>query len=535
MVSGRELMAQPIDATPSKRIYLSIINDYSLETAICELIDNAIDVWTITTGGPDLLIGVDIDLDQQKISIRDNAGGVKESELKKLISPGESTITGGDATIGIFGVGSKRAVVALAQLVRITTRYHKEKTCRVEYDDDWLKDPDWNLYYSQVPDIAPSTTEIMLSNLRFKVEEKKLNELREHLSATYAYFLQEGKISIVVNDVPIVAKFFDNWAFPPNLVPTQFPKKLSAKKFDKKIKFDMIAGLTIEKGKTEDYGVYFYCNRRLISRALRSPEVGFISGLAGRPDNRMSLARIIIRLDGPSNHMPWTSNKTGINYNHLIFQAISNDIIQAVKVYAKSSRKLYPHFEEKVLPYKTGQIDIQKLDTDEPIKPSKLPDIPSSGRPDYKRTIFELNDELSEKKPWIRGLYEALVAESVIVKQKNLTQRNRISLIILDSTLEIAFKNYLAFELDPPIGDSRLDNLFNNRIDVHKEVEKHLLSGHSVWQSINYFYKLRCDLIHRKADVLISNEDVNSLRKIVVMVLSDAFSIEFPEEFPIVT
>lgn len=528
MTLSKELVAQ-IDATPSKRIYLSIINDYSLETAICELIDNAIDVWTITTGGPDLRIYIDIDIDQQKISIKDNAGGVKESELKKLISPGESTITGSDTTIGIFGVGSKRAVVALAQLVRITTRYHKEKTCRVEYDDDWLKDPDWYLSYRQVPEIAPSTTEIMLSNLRFKIEEEKLGELREYLSATYAYFFSDGKISILLNDEPIVAKFFDNWAYPPNLEPVHFPKRLSPKHGEKKIKFEMTSGLTIEKGKTEDYGVFFYCNRRLITRALRAPEVGFISGLAGRPDNRMSLARVIVKFEGPSGNMPWTSNKAGINYNHFIFQAIKNDVIQAVKVYAKSSRRVYPDFEEKIFPYKTGQIKTYHLNTDEPVKPNRLPEVPPA-RFDFKANIFELNKELSEKKQWVRGLYEALVAEKIVAKHKNLTQRNRISLIILDSTLEIAFKNYLAFEVDPPIGDSKLDTLFDNRIEVHKEVEKRLLTGHSVWRSINYFYKMRCDIIHRKADVPISSEDIESLRRILVMLLSEAFDIQFPEE-----
>ena len=34
-----------IDAKPSKRIYRSIIVDYDLNKSICELIDNAIDLW----------------------------------------------------------------------------------------------------------------------------------------------------------------------------------------------------------------------------------------------------------------------------------------------------------------------------------------------------------------------------------------------------------------------------------------------------------------------------------------------------------
>jgi len=34
-----------VDAVPSKRLFLSIIADYDLNRSICELIDNAIDIW----------------------------------------------------------------------------------------------------------------------------------------------------------------------------------------------------------------------------------------------------------------------------------------------------------------------------------------------------------------------------------------------------------------------------------------------------------------------------------------------------------
>ena len=36
----------PIDGTLLKRMFWSIISDYDLKTGICELVDNAIDLWT---------------------------------------------------------------------------------------------------------------------------------------------------------------------------------------------------------------------------------------------------------------------------------------------------------------------------------------------------------------------------------------------------------------------------------------------------------------------------------------------------------
>jgi hypothetical protein len=101
----------------------------------------------------------------------DNSGGVVVTELRKLISPGESSTTGEDSTIGVFGVGSKRAVVALAQHVQITTRYQTSNTYRITYDDEWLKSDSWELPYSLVEDGLPaSTTSIQLSRLRFKID-----------------------------------------------------------------------------------------------------------------------------------------------------------------------------------------------------------------------------------------------------------------------------------------------------------------------------------------------------------------------------
>jgi len=104
-----------LDATPPKEIYRSIIVDYDLKLGICELADNAIDIWTKKGSTNQLDININLDTDQQKITIIDNAGGIGENNILDFISPGRTGNTAQEETIGIFGVGSKRAVVALAQ------------------------------------------------------------------------------------------------------------------------------------------------------------------------------------------------------------------------------------------------------------------------------------------------------------------------------------------------------------------------------------------------------------------------------------
>jgi sensor histidine kinase regulating citrate/malate metabolism len=103
-----------LNATPTKRLYLSIIADYDLNRSISELVDNGIDVWV--RGGKTRKITIKITLDpiQQTITVEDDAGGLAKSELVFIVGPGQTGTSQTDETIGIFGVGTKRAVVALS-------------------------------------------------------------------------------------------------------------------------------------------------------------------------------------------------------------------------------------------------------------------------------------------------------------------------------------------------------------------------------------------------------------------------------------
>lgn len=525
------MVPETISAVPSKRIYRSIISDYGLKTSICELIDNAFDAWFTTGEKNDLDVEIHIDVDPQTILFKDNSGGVARGELRKLISPGESSISGQDSTIGVFGVGCKRAAVAIANHVRITTRKGNNKTFRISFDDEWLKSDSWDLPICEAPEVSANTTEFFLTNLRFHISKSDVIDLKNHLEATYAYLLQEKRISIRLNGEKIGSYTFENWAYPPSFEPRQFNKRVKPENRNETIKFSILSGLTIEGGSVGgDYGVFIYCNRRMIGRALRTPELGFIKGIAGVPHPRMSLARILVFFDGPSDLMPWNSSKSDINCNHFLFQSLRNDILEVVKVTTGLSKRLQADFDEKIKPYSSGQIIVENIPETETIRACRLPDLPPA-RKNLKNQLLETNKKLAEEKPWTRGICEGFIADEIVSKQKKLEQKNRISLIILDSTLEIALKDFLANELKDPISDERLAKLFNNRIEVHNEVKKHILSNcPNLWQKVNFYYKMRCDLVHRRISLKVSDDDVSNYRRIVQRILNKAFGIKFPKD-----
>ncbi len=157
--------AKIVDGTPNKKLFWSIITDYSLSTSVCELVDNALDIWLLNKKSKPLQIGLEIDLHSNTIVISDNAGGVKESELSFLISPGASSNKENENIIGMFGVGSKRAVVALARNVKIKTRHRRKKTFQIDIDDDWLESDSWDMPIYEISNIPENTTVIELGSL----------------------------------------------------------------------------------------------------------------------------------------------------------------------------------------------------------------------------------------------------------------------------------------------------------------------------------------------------------------------------------
>jgi len=94
--------------------------------------------------------------------------------------------------IGIFGVGGKRSVIALAEQTEIKTRFRDQQTHELDITAAWIKSDDWRLPAYAIPDIEPNTTIVSLSYLRSQITEEDLDKLRVHIGQTYAWFLNKG-------------------------------------------------------------------------------------------------------------------------------------------------------------------------------------------------------------------------------------------------------------------------------------------------------------------------------------------------------
>jgi len=522
-----------IDGTPDKRMYWSIISDYDLDTALAELIDNAIDNWTKLGRKEELVVDVILNGDDQSITITDNAGGVAEDDHEQLISPGLSSNNPNDPSIGVFGVGSKRAVVALAKNIRIQTRHQNGKTFQFDIDEQWFDDPSWALPKFETDSISRGSTRIDLSRLRIPITPESSKALPFKLGKTYAHFLTTANFRLLVNRRLVSPKAFEGWSFPPSYEPIRATGTIPDTEGGI-VEYELTAGLiSCKPFQDGEDGVYFYCNGRLIAEAVHDPEVGFVPGQAGIPHGEAALARVVCRLIGPAKLMPWNSFKTGINYHHKTYRALRDQLIERMSYFASLSRRLSKTKDADVFQYASGTIRELRLDQVDSIQAVSLPPLPKV-RKDRVEHLLASNRVLIREKPWTLGLVESIAAVELISRQKNLQTKNRIALLLLDSALEIGLKEYLVHQKRAEIREADLQRFFRSggRPEAWIKVKEILLPdtvGPVVETNIEHFYRIRNKLVHQIATTEPTTNDVQSARDAVERVLALLFGINFGE------
>jgi hypothetical protein len=517
-----DILVGEIDATPDKKILQSIASDIDLKKGVLELVDNGIDEWKLRRN-PSLTVELTFDVSNKRLSYSDNAGGIKEENLNMIIQPGGTTRKPEDVSIGEFGIGSKRAIVALSAQAEVVSRFESKGTFKIVVDDSWTSSSSWKIPKYKTAPAAPGNTQILFKRMKFDLSLEIIQEIKRLLSETYCFTLSRD-FMLVVDGESIKPNIFKNWAFPPHgRHPRTYKTFISVD--GRKVNVEITVGLMRESSQTGEYGFDIFCNDRMILKNYKHPEIGFTAGLLGFPHPAKAWFKGVVRISGANEDMPWNSTKSGLDFSNPIFQSLKDKLVKLSKPYVQLSRRLGGDSKRQISAFPSGRIKKVNLTSQEELVVD-LEDVPNlpPGRKSQADVVLSQNRAQIKKFPWARALVENIYVVDLILAKFKLENKNRFALILLDSCLEIAFRDYLFRVTGLRFSKKQKEELVQRR-KLYSAVRSNSHLADGIWKSVDFFYTLRNSLYHEVASTEITDSDIEHFRKLVATVLRSLHGI----------
>jgi hypothetical protein len=505
-----------IDVTPDKKILESISSDIDLKKGILELVDNAIDEWRLR-GNPSLRVELTLNASTKSLTYTDNAGGIKEEHLNMVIQPGGTTRKAEEISIGEFGIGLKRAIIALSKEAEVISRFEDQATYKIAVDDSWTRSPSWQIPKYTTKPIANGSTQINFQQIKFDLNLDILSDVKRALSETYGLILSKS-FMLLLNGNEIKPTYFKNWAYPPHgRHPRTYRTFISIG--ERRVNADITLGLMRESSQTGEYGFDIYCNDRLILKNYKDAEIGFTTGILGHQHPAIAWFRGVVRIHGANADMPWNSTKSGLDFSNPIVSSLKAKLTELAKPYVQLSRRLAVDSKETIAPYSSGKIETVDLTSREELllSPEDVPELPP-GKKSQADVLLSQNKTQIKKFPWTRALVENVYVVDLILRRFKLENKNRFALILLDSCLEIAFRDYVLRVLGLKLNKEQKTEL-RRREKLHSTVKDNSHLPDDIWKSIDFFYDLRNSLYHEAASPEVTDSDIENFRDVVSTVL----------------
>jgi hypothetical protein len=213
------LSTDTAQASPTKQFFVSMLTrDISLADAILDLLDNCLDGAMRLANGNDVDYAkhfVKIEITQDYFSIADNCGGIpRDVAMNYAFKMGREQDDGRDSeaeTIGMYGVGMKRAIFKMGRNALVRTR-HGDDMFEVPITSQWLEAKNWDPLPINEPTEAkeqldePGTT-IRVTDLydgvsRHFANEAFENEVRTAIAEHFTMFIQWG-LRVEFNGKPV--------------------------------------------------------------------------------------------------------------------------------------------------------------------------------------------------------------------------------------------------------------------------------------------------------------------------------------------
>lgn len=343
------------NANPSKSFFIAMLTrDIDLVDCILDLLDNSVDGIADTARRlkkplpadyPLRGHKVEITLDKSHFFISDDSGGipikVAQEYAFRFGRPDEAPPLH-DGTIGLYGIGMKRAIFKMGNTIVLQTSTESE-SFKLELDvEDWRADAqvsrdkngnevmEWSFELTDIKRGSRNSrvgTTIRIEQIHEGISRQFdnpvfLERLRRTISRDYAFILSRG-LEVKVNGVPISA-MMPAFRESAEIAPFRHVEVVDG------VRIEVTAGLadpppddTSANARNPDsgvYGWYVVCNDRVVVSADKSADTGW--GLKPVPtwhpqyNGFMGVARF--ESDDPSK-LPWKTTKRDVEASNSVY------------------------------------------------------------------------------------------------------------------------------------------------------------------------------------------------------------------------
>jgi hypothetical protein len=350
-----------VNAAPTKTFFVEMLTrDIDLRDAILDLLDNCLDgvvrskAFKRTNKAPYANYWAKISLDGTHFAITDNCGGISRELAEKsafmLGRPADYKDEIEGPTIGVYGIGMKRAIFKMGREAEVTSQTPAE-AFRVSIPETWFSEKDnWLLPIVPLQNpIKHAGTTITVRKLvptiqkQFAETEEFCSSLIGAISETYSLIIERG-FSVHVNrsqvhPVPLILHSVELQGYKNGIAPYLFKGNINGVDVDLKMGFyrpaaseDEVESETTGTHSAHDAGWTVVCNDRVVLYRDKTRLTGW--GEAGVPSYHAqfnSIAGMVHFRSDDAGKLPLTTTKRGIEAGSEVYLIAKEKMREALK------------------------------------------------------------------------------------------------------------------------------------------------------------------------------------------------------------
>lgn len=377
--------------TPTKRLFVEMLTrDIELDDAILDLLDNCVDgsmrgrKIKASALHPYANYHAHLHFSRNEFSISDNCGGIPDHLRDTAFRLGRPLGANGNGdlpTVGVYGIGMKRAIFKLGRECTIETRT-KSSGFRVNIKPDWFgREDDWALPITDFPgDPKRVGTTIRVKQLldpiahAFSTPSGFADAFRGKVSQYYSVLIEKGfTVSIddkPVTPVPITFKMGDFAHISEKeggIAPYLYEGTVDGVDVELAVgfytPFSEDPNEEATQFKSDEAGWTVICNDRVVLYKDKTMLTGWGEGAPIYHPQFRQIAGVVVFKSGKPELLPIKTTKRGIEMNSTVYLKVRQKMRDGLKKFTSFTNKLknLSAKDQKKLFDQTSTVDLKTL------------------------------------------------------------------------------------------------------------------------------------------------------------------------------